>query len=68
MLTAEIKVNGELIAHIHIVNESLLENNKSRYRYEIYEPREEVRDGRIDHFRVDGALELIRLILEKEKK
>jgi len=68
MLTAEIKVNGSLIAHMYIVNEGSFDGENAKYRYEIYHPDDGIIKGKMSHVRSDGALELIRLILEKERK
>lgn len=68
MLTAEIKINGALISHIYVVNEGEIVGDNSEYRYEIYHPDEKILKGKVKHFRSKGALELVRLILEKERK
>ena len=67
MLTAELRVNCGLIGHIYIVNEKDLGYdtfNTCQYRYEYYELDKEIKRGRVVHDRDEGALELIKKVIE----
>ena len=66
MLTADIRVNGILVSYLYIVNEKM-EDEKGRYRYrfERYEPDSEIVKGEVCHKREDGALVLIKKVIQK---
>jgi hypothetical protein len=70
MLTAEIKVNGNLVYHILAVNEGYKTGitNICKYRYEIYHPDNSgnsVSFGNVEHDRSNDSLTLIKKILDK---
>lgn len=70
MLTCKLCVNDAMISHIYIVNESerYSQNDIQKYRYEIYEPDKPLKKGKIEHNYEDGALILIKKIIEKEER
>ncbi len=73
MFTAELKINGCLISHIYIHNECQIGGTGVYvYSYEIYivneKQKKSIIKGEINHERLKGGLDLLRRILEKEKK
>ncbi len=79
MLTVEIKVNGALIEYLYIVNVTPLERQVDRiletekeikdiYKYEHYDAGEGTIDGKIHHTRNDGALVLVKKVIDKAIK
>ena len=70
MITAEIKVNGAMIAHVYAVNQgeaSILPEVKDMcfYTYEYYRPEHTVIRGKVTHFRPNGAAALLKEIFEE---
>lgn len=80
MLSTEIRINGSLIAHLYVRNvgfnlismeellaeEPPIEEGTSVYTWRYYEPESnKQKKGTITHKRSDGALELVKKILEK---
>jgi hypothetical protein len=73
MLTAEIRINGCMLAHVHVVNRGPV--NKAEvmgdlceYEWEVYQPEADSRKagllrGTTAHQRSAGALELIRNVI-----
>ena len=68
MLTVDLKINGDLIGHMYIVNVShLLED--SEYEYTIYDVAgRKCTTDFIEHKRSEGAWELVQRIINREKK
>ncbi len=64
MLTAEIRVDTTLIAYVHIVDEESHKMQNSLHRYEVYQPDIGTTPGNIRHDRKDGALALIRKVID----
>lgn len=68
MLTVELKINTELIAHIYILNRKNLGNDRYEYEYTYYEPGKEIIKGKVIHLRSEKAVKLVSLILEQIEK
>jgi len=73
MITAEIKINGNLISYLYIVNKEFLPGSLTDclYVYEYYEVGKDLKRGSVIHKRKDGALKLIEIVSKaagKEKK
>ncbi len=72
MLTAEIKVNGCLIGHLYVVKVGPLPDEYRdlyEYDYSYHEIGSEiVTNGKLPHYRSNGALALVRLCAEQLKK
>ena len=70
MLTAEIKINGCMIGHIYIVNEGELGTSGIyNYSWEYYKPGSDspqrvVMSGHTSHTRGEGALTLIKKVVD----
>jgi hypothetical protein len=67
MITAEIKINGKLIAHVYAVNKGGDPDGTCAYLYEVYEVGmgvEGVKRGEVTHDRLDGGLQLIGTICD----
>ena len=75
MLTAEIKINGVMIAHVYAVNKGLVPRTTEKkahpfcgefctYAYEYYRPEHTVIRGKVEHFRPNGAAALLKEICE----
>lgn len=64
MITAEIRVNTQLIGHVYCVNEEGDPDGWCDYSYEYYCPGEETIKGTVEHFRPNGAAALMKAIFE----
>jgi hypothetical protein len=64
MITAEIRVNAQLVGHIYCVNTGNHTNGWHKYRYEYYRPDGGIIKGEIEHFRDNGAIALVKEICE----
>lgn len=69
MITAEIKVNGNMICHLIAVNEGYKSgvSDECKYRYEVYFPDTkdtQLINGKVTHHRDEGALILIKKIID----
>ena len=77
MLRAIIDVNGRKIALMHIVQIKTLDGDLRKYRYKVTQWPDagdsllgiiSFNEGEIEHHRRDGALELIRKVIDDIKK
>ena len=69
MITAEIKVNGVMIAHVYVVNQGAASldpdvDGLCEYHYEYYRPEHSVIRGKAEHFRPNGAAALLKEVFE----
>lgn len=64
MITAEIRVNAQLVGHVYCVNEGGTSDGWCTYRYEYYCPDKETIKGEVMHFRPNGAAALLKEIFE----
>jgi len=64
MITAEIRVNTQLIGHIYCVNEVGDDDGWCQYSYEYYCPGEGTIKGTVRHYRPNGAVALMKEICE----
>ena len=69
MLTAEIKVNGRLIGHLHIQRTMPLKGTEyiHSYLYHYYRGGKMISSGTLDHLYSDGAEVLVNQCLSKLK-
>lgn len=76
MITAELRINTQLMGHIYCVNEKDIPGpDGSRdwntalkgwceYSYEYYKPGENIIKGTVEHYRPNGAIALMKEICE----
>jgi len=64
MLTAEIKVDGNTIAHIYAVKDGDTVGELRDYVFEYYRPERGVIKGKVRHHRPNGAVALLKEICE----
>lgn len=65
MFSAEIKINGIMIAHIYGHNTSELIDGQCKYKYEVYRPNKAFVKGDVLHKRSDDILQLLKKIIDK---
>jgi hypothetical protein len=64
MLSCEVKINGILINYIYTHNAEMLSDDIARYEYEVYICNKGIRRGEVKHYRKDGSLQLLSMIIE----
>ena len=67
MITAEIKINGTMLGHLYIVRDKPIVKHTLpvSYTFEYYEISKGVSGGSVMHKPVDGALRLLRTVIDK---
>lgn len=71
MFTAEIRVNGSLVAHLYGRNVEVLSDGQCEYDYEYYEvdhPGQLLKIGSVAHDQEDGIAALVSKILAHQNK
>jgi len=70
MLTVEVKVNGVIINHFYVVNQQHInEISGHEYTYTVYFANNRIiKNGKVTHRQSDGALTLVKKIIEDMEK